>query len=426
MHNLSSEMAAEPMLATRATSHRSRDEPLSQTQFDPLRIVFFGHDSSESTIVKRVKALTENGADVAGFMFRRKREGQNIPPSWTNTNLGYTFDGHFARRVFQLVATAPKLVSARRTIRKADVIYARNADMLILAFFAKILTGARARVVYEALDVHPACTGTGWISSTLRFVERRMLARIALLVISSETFLDRYFRPIQNYKGPWFLLENKVFLNSSARIEKARRSASDHSWKIGWFGVIRCQRSLEIFENLARALPDRVTVHIRGTASETHGITTEQLHAISDRNSNIHFFGPYRNPDDLSLIYSPLDLCWAVDYSAAGSNSDWLIPNRIYESGLYGVPCISRSGTATARVIHKYGSGWSLDEPMERNLRDFISNLTLKQFEELAASLRAKDPGVFIDRTDTQALLHRLNSISRHNFRTPAAEQFTN
>ncbi len=393
-------------------------EPISNKQSRALRIAFLGHDSSESTIKKRVRAFIDNGVDVTGFMFRRMRPGAENPPEWRNIDLGITADGRFARRVLQLLSIAPKIVRERRQFLAANVIYARNVDMLAVAFLVKILTGSDASIVYEALDVHPACTGTGWMSSLLRLAERRMLARVSLLVVSSETFMEKYFRPIQRYKGEWFLLENKVFLSSSefSRLVAEQRADHHRPWTIGWFGVIRCQRSLEILENLARSFPSTIAVHIRGTASETHGITTETLRGISDRNNNIHFFGPYRCPDDLQQIYGAIDLCWAIDYSAAGSNSDWLIPNRIYESGLCGIPSVSRSGTATARIIDKYACGWKLDEPLEDSVRDFISSLDWSRFAEIATPLRLLAPGTFIDESDTRALVRRLYALSTANF----------
>ena len=42
-------------------------------------------------------------------------------------------------------------------------------------------------------------------------VERRVLARCDLLVISSPGFMKHYFKPMQKYAGNCFLVENKLY-----------------------------------------------------------------------------------------------------------------------------------------------------------------------------------------------------------------------
>jgi succinoglycan biosynthesis protein ExoL len=302
----------------------------------------------------------------------------------------------------------------RKALRDADIIYARNADMLAVAAMSKSLTGAKAPIVYEALDVQPIFIGDSLINHALRLIERRLLAASRLLVVSSPAFMTRYFEPLQNYTGPWYLLENKVVLKSAPRPQRAQRRRNGHGkpWVIGWFGVIRCQRSLAILEKLATAYPDDVQVHIRGLPSETNGITAKLLRQVGARQSNIHYFGPYHSPRDLEDIYGMVDLVWAVDFSAAGSNSDWLIPNRLYEGGLYCVPSIARQGTATGEIVMRDASGWCLSEPLEQTLAEFIGSLDEGRHQAVAHRLEEMERSKFVDETDTSDLLMRLTQIA--------------
>lgn len=380
-----------------------------------LRIVFFGHDWTESTIIKRVDAFQQNGAHVTGFMFRRLHDKIALAPNWTNVALGATRDGRYLRRVGQLFAALPTVFRNRALLRNADVIYARNTDMLACAALGKLLTGARAPLVYEALDVQPIYTGTGAVSRVMRFLERRLMSASRLLVVSSPTFMSRYFTPVQGYGGAWHLLENKVMMkNPAGSVTLPARSGSRRRgrWTIGWFGVIRCQRSLAILERVAAHLGDRVEIHIRGLPSVTHGITSERLRRVANRRSNIKYLGPYTAPRDLSSIYGAVDLVWAVDFSAAGSNSDWLIPNRLYEGGLYGVPALARKDTATGDIVTRDQSGWCLDEPLEESLSALIERLDEEAYGEASRRLRDADRSTFVDIFDTRDLVVRLQQIS--------------
>ncbi|MBS0235695.1 MAG: glucosyl transferase [Proteobacteria bacterium] len=381
----------------------------------PLKIAFFGHDSNESTIRKRVSAFRAAGSNVIGFMFSRVREGLSRPVEWTNIDLGRTEDGYYGRRLTRLWQAIVVLRRHRDLLRTADVIYARNIDMLIVARIAKAMAGSDAPLVYEALDVHPAMTKRTGIGPILRSVERHLLKACSLLVVSSPTFIDRYFVPVQGYRGPWFLLENKVFADDGWQPESPAReekSAVSPIWTIGWFGVIRCQRSLDILQRIAAALPDRIVVHLRGIPSEPDRITKEKLERLSSTTRNIFYFGPYRNPQDLPQMYGAVDLTWAVDFSAAGANSDWLIPNRLYEGGLYGVPAIARRSTATGKVVEEDGRGWCLDEPFETNLAHFLRTLDGASYTEMRATLCKKDRSAFVDVSDTADLVSKLSALA--------------
>jgi succinoglycan biosynthesis protein ExoL len=59
----------------------------------------------------------------------------------------------------------------------------------------------------------------------------------------------------------------------------------------------------------------------------------------------------------------------------AGFNSDWLLPNRLYEGGYFGVPAIATAGTQTAKWIEARGAGFTVDEDLARNLPDLVRSL---------------------------------------------------
>jgi succinoglycan biosynthesis protein ExoL len=370
-------------------------------------IAFFGHDASEPTTVKRIRGLVAEGCLVIGFTFQRKRSdaGPAIAPTWTNIDLGFTVDRNYLRRIPRLIAAVLRIFARRDLLRRADVLYARNLDQAVVACIVRRLARIHVPLVYEVLDVQRVFTTPGLLGRAFRFAERLMLARSALLVISSPRFYTSYFCPVQSYKGPWYLLENKVARESS-RVTVVRPPAPP-PWVIGWSGVLRCRRSLSILVEIAARLKHRVQVILRGRLSPCD-ISAAELASVSSRCSNLVFNGPYANPTELAAIYGGVHFTWAVDYTDAGFNSDWLIPNRIYEGGLHRTVMLARSDTATGDLVRKLELGWTFQEPLAEGVVACLEHLDLHAYQAARCRVEAVPRSCFVDEKDTAGLLAHL------------------
>ena len=129
---------------------------------------------------------------------------------------------------------------------------------------------------------------------------------------------------------------------------------------LGWVGTLRCPRSLEILSEVARRAGPDLRVELHGV------IHRHQLPGIEDQiaaHPNVSLHGKYSYPADLGRIYARLDCVWGQDLWQAGANSDWLLPNRLYEAGYFGCPLIAVAGTATARRLAQDGTGLIVEAP---------------------------------------------------------------
>jgi hypothetical protein len=178
-------------------------------------------------------------------------------------------------------------------------------------------------------------------------------------------------------------------------------------WIIGWFGTLRCLRSLDILCGLAAAHPDKVAVHIRGTLSE-EDISQEDMRAATNGRPNVHYLGPYQSPRDLPEIYGQIHFTWAMDFLDAGSNSDWLLPNRLYEGGLFNAIAIAREGTATGDKVAREGLGVTLNEPIDVSLTSWLLTMDAGRYAALAEAARRAPRSLFVDEMDTAQLLARV------------------
>jgi succinoglycan biosynthesis protein ExoL len=108
---------------------------------------------------------------------------------------------------------------------------------------------------------------------------------------------------------------------------------------------------------------------------------------------NLRFRGRYR-PDDLAHIYAAAHFAWSVDFYEAGGNSDWLLPNRLYESVCFGAVPIAAAGVETARWLRDHNVGIVLEAPLQQGLTAFLRALDANEYQRLHEAARGLDPNL--------------------------------
>ena len=271
--------------------------------------------------------------------------------------LGRTEDGRLLQRVGTVLRAALAARQWHRALEGADVIIARQLETLALAARARDRIAPKARLVYECLDVHRLMLNPGPAGRLLRALEQHLLRRCQALIVSSPAFIRSHFAHRYRDLPPVQLIENKVLaceVSDLVLAEQVRNAGRPNGppWRIGWFGVIRCRRSLDLLAALARSHPDTVEVTIRGRIA---GNVISDLDAVVAETPNLRYLGPYDRSRDLGAIYGEVHFAWAVDYYEDGANSNWLLPNRLYEGGLFGAVQISRYWSGNDNLVATAG-----------------------------------------------------------------------
>ena len=373
-----------------------------------LKVLYLVPNLADPAVARRIDMLRLGGAqiDVAGF----RRAGTAVPSLDVGTylELDETFDARFAQR---LLATAKAMSGARKwapRLPQPDLIIARNLEMLALANRLQGFWPGRPPVVYECLDIHRLMLREDAIGRAMRGAERHWSKQAALLLTSSPAFSRNYF----DLHGalPTEVVENKVIWDSGERGRNpALATESTGPLRIGWFGALRCARSLEALGGLADAMDGDVEVVLRGRPALTE---FNDFNAIVASQKHLHFAGPYRNPDDLASIYSDVHLAWAIDFFEEGKNSKWLLPNRLYEGCLHGAVPVALAGTETAAFLERRGIGIVLPDIEPQTLRTTLGGLTRERLVQLAAAVGAQDTSRFaVNTTDCVALVNKLAGL---------------
>lgn len=353
-----------------------------------LRLAYFVHDLLDPAVARRLTMLAPQLEDAVVIGFHRAAEPPEQVAGWPTVPLGQTADARFVQRLASVAGALLAIGQLREHLRGRNAILSRQLETLPLALAARRLFAPHARVVHECLDVHRLLAGRSAPGMLLRWVEGRMLRHCAALVISSPAFRDRYLAPVHGAAlPPTLLVENKVLAaehDEAACPPDARPDGPP--WRIGWFGVIRCRRSLLALAALCRALPGMVEVDIRGRPAATSILDFEAIVAGAPA---IRFLGPYDRRKDLPAIYGSVHFTWAIDYFEAGGNSDWLLPNRLYEGSLHGAVPIALARVETGRWLATRGAGVLLEEPLEAALLAWCRALDPDAYREARAALAA-------------------------------------
>lgn len=337
------------------------------------RIAFFGHDAHDAAVRRRVQGFRDDGLDVTGFTMRRRDEVvTGWDPSWDNVDLGKTFDGAYVQRIKSIFRGARLAAAQRDKLAAADILYARNLDMLATAFLAKRYARLKTPVIYEALDIHRLLTRRDPIGFVFRRIEGALLKRTRRLVVSSPAFLRNHFEKHHRNRYTATLVENRLAAGADYGPRPGQPAGQPRAIRLGWVGVLRCSRSLDLLLRTASTLGDRVSIVMHGQPALTE---IPDFHARLEGHPNVAFHGRYRSPEDLAGIYANLDAVWAGDFMEAGFNSLWLLPNRLYEGGYYAVPSIAPAGTQTAAWADEHGSGFALPEDLGETLPRLIDQM---------------------------------------------------
>jgi len=353
------------------------------------KICYFVHDVGHADLARRLGMLRAGGAETTVIGFHRSKPA-DADLADAVIDLGQTADAKFAQRVWAVAAAVPRLRRWSDKIASCKVLLARNLEMLLIAAIARRLYAPRAALVYECLDIHRLMLSPDVVGVVLRRLERHLLEGCQGLMVSSPAFVREYFLKTQLALPKVFVVENKIFLSNEVSeaeaVEPEKQSVPPGPpWRIGWFGILRCRHSLDVLSSVLRAIPETIQVITAGKPVPNVFPDFEQQVQSA---TGLSFLGPYSdNATDLARLYGSVHFAWAIDFYEAGTNSTWLLPNRLYRSIRYGAIPVAMTNTETGNWLQAKGSGILLEEPLDRALLEAMQEMTPEKFSRAKLNL---------------------------------------
>lgn len=301
---------------------------------------------------KRIAMLQEHGLSVSAVAFERNYHKGRLP-NCSLQILGKIKHGSYLRRVLTFVRALPKL---RSEARKADFVYAWGPDMACYALFATM--GLKKPVVVEIGDIRKIQLAKSLRGLIVRVCERFFVERYALLVSTSQGFIDGYYRSMLGSRISAMVIENKMERDAFPDgIPAFAAPSTKEKLVIGYFGLLRCKWSWDILKRLAQ---DGFEIILAGYPM---GIPELKKGAMS-LPSGMRYLGEYASPTDLPTLYREVDVVWAsYPHDSSGNMQEkWARTNRFYESCFFKKPIITRHGSSDGDVVEKYGIGYCICE----------------------------------------------------------------
>ncbi len=371
-----------------------------------LRCVYVGVDATNPTLILRIRSFLRAGVELTGFTFRRNKFNTDFVPEWDNVHLGETVDRNYLARLPAMVKGLWRMLKRRKTIRDADFIYARNLDCVVIAALAKTLTRSKAKLVYEVEDVQEVFFFQTLKGAIFRLVERWVLRQSNLLVVMSPGFVRGYFQPTQGYDGPWYALENRV------QTDDVSENTGTEPWEeitdrvvIGWFGTLRCTKSMAILEEVAQRMGDKVEIYTRGYPTETG---MEAYQEILDRNPNWTYENEYTIPQDLPDMYRRVHYSWCMDFLDEFGNSPLLLACRMYQGGYYGAVPLVVEGSEMVNWLGEHDVGHVIEPDIADNVVAFLEQFDVDSYRKERAKVMAMRHVFREDGSDLRGLLDLL------------------
>jgi succinoglycan biosynthesis protein ExoL len=374
-----------------------------------LKILYLVHNLSDPSVARRVAMFTLGGAEVEIAGFRRADAPLADLPIEHVVELDVTHDARMLQRLLATLKARYRVRNWTRGFARPDVIVARNLEMLAIANRLLRLWDEPPALVYECLDIHRMMLRSDGIGRAMRAVEQRLLEPTSLLLTSSPAFLTNYF----DLQGapPATLVENKVFAPGHDEAGSNPALSDDTApIRLGWFGALRCSKSLALLDEVSRDLAGKLEVTLRGRPAL---VEFEDFHGTTTAAPHLSYEGTYRYPDDLPSIYSKVHFVWAIDFFEEGLNSDWLLPNRIYEGCLNGAIPIALKGTETAAFIERLGIGVVIPDAAAQTLKTLFSSMTPERMAALAEAVASVDRSAFrCEEAECVDLIKRLARVA--------------
>lgn len=318
--------------------------------------------SSQPRLHKRADVLSMIARlNVLGFK-RRVYESNTFSNQINYTSLGYLDDGRYVNRIFSILKA---VYVARKLREKNSLFYAASIDCLLIAYLAGYKKG-----YYEVGDLRSSDVYKSFFSK----VEAFLMQKVERVIITSKYFYEGYYKDIGFSESRFLTLENKLLVSN---LPPLINKESYKKIRIGVIGLLRYERPIQMLIDFVKKNDDKFEIDCYGDGP------CKQLFK-RNCSKHIRYHGAFKYPDDLSEIYSSIDISYVV-YDSSKKNVRLALPNKLYESIYFKTPILVASETALSREVEKLSIGKSVIIDSQREFEQALLSIdssTLSKFLE--------------------------------------------
>lgn len=288
----------------------------------------------------------------------------------------------FWGRIFPYLRFAKEALSLLRQIEQVEILHVDFIDVLVLARIYTLFK-RKVRIYYEIGDLSSYQLGNSkLLNRVVQTLEKWLINKIDILILSSPAFWDAYYRMI--YSGERTVIEN---MPPSSVVRKSPLAKETQDLTVGFIGSLRYAEMLDRLIRVVAELRQKgcpIKVFLAGA-----GPDYEHFHKEAASKDFVEFYGPFDYEKDIEKLYRRIDLTFAV-YDVRIRNVRYAIPNRFYESVIYGIPLMVAKGTYLAKYVKKLNVGYCVTYDSEKEYADVLMDVLEKKekFLSINKSLR--------------------------------------
>jgi succinoglycan biosynthesis protein ExoL len=275
------------------------------------------------------------------------------------------------RGLFRIIAFIIFALKSWTLLCRADMtkkVYVNYLDVLLIACL--IFRRHDIKFIYAIGDLASVqYGGNPIITRTVRFIEKILLKKVSVIILSSPFFWSEYYAHI--YQGRWELIEN---MPESSIWENFRGKQDRKPCIVGYIGWIRDRKPIKCLFTAVKELREAdydVRIFFAGFGPEDN----EVKQAAADLDF-VSFYDHYEYDKDAPNLYSQVDIIFSV-YDISIKNAKILLPNRFYECIICNLPIIVAKETKLEIYMNKYGIGYSVDYLSVNDIKEaLISHIT--------------------------------------------------
>ena len=358
------------------------------------KIVFLLASTRAIYSIKRINGFISNGIDIEIYGIERENENLNADIYGKKIKvIARQKNGEqYLRKFLQNQA------AIKRIIKSYD------PDKTIFYSFGFALTLSlklnRAKTyIYEISDILYGYNKFNSVRWIFKEIDRYLIKKSLLTVLTSDGFGDYLFgknRPTNiiiqpNRLHPFFFDEQRP------KIEQANNSVKHLIFS--YVGLFRSPNTIFRFATIIGQEYPQHEFYFYGDSN-----LTNEVIRLSETYDNIKYFGPFKNPDELSKIYTNIDILVAC-YDAENLNERILEPNKLYEALYFNKPIVVSKGTFLSKRVRALGCGFEIDASKNESIICFINSLTDEELNKIHANIQKVQLEEMID-DNSKKIIH--------------------
>jgi succinoglycan biosynthesis protein ExoL len=221
--------------------------------------------------------------------------------------------------------------------------------------------------------------------------------------VTSEAVVTGFYRGVQKIaRLPHLLIENKPNLESVTYATPVRVRQSGPI-TIGYFGMIRCQRSWQALRQIAARGNGQIRVYVRGVPLGLPNFEREAAESPW-----IEYGGPYVSPDELPDIYNRIDLAWIAHRMDDNNTLLWNRANRFYEACAFHKPMVAQIQSQDGGVVARQQLGPCIDLMDVEASAARVLAVTWDELSEWQRHMQSLPRGVYAENGEHEELANQI------------------